>query len=234
MAQNSYCGRLPGRSALWRAGLGTALAAVVVCANVAAARAGDDDDQESVTSKLMKTLGLKDPTVMEDGINYSERSPLVVPPTRNLPPPETTGAVPVPNWPKDADVRKREVAKAKKKEVHPVNQYEASLPLRPAELDKGVGANRADGQMATPGGSDEGRQSSVQDLAGKKAWYDPRGWFKKEEYATFTGEPTRTTLTDPPAGYQTPSPDQPYGVGQTGQKNKVKGLGERMEDSGGH
>ena len=30
----------------------------------------------------------------------------------------------------------------------------------------------------------------------------------------FTGEPPRTALTEPPAGYQTPSPDQPYGVGK--------------------
>ncbi len=37
-------------------------------------------------------------------------------------------------------------------------------------------------------------------------------WFKKEQYATFTGEPPRASLTDPPPGYQTPSPDQPYGI----------------------
>ena len=35
---------------------------------------------------------------------------------------------------------------------------------------------------------------------------------KKEEQAKFTGEPPRTSLTEPPAGYQTPSPDQPYGL----------------------
>jgi hypothetical protein len=37
---------------------------------------------------------------------------------------------------------------------------------------------------------------------------------KKEESAKFTGEPPRTSLTDPPPGYQTPSPDQPYGLGK--------------------
>ena len=30
----------------------------------------------------------------------------------------------------------------------------------------------------------------------------------------FTGEPPRLSLTEPPPGYQTPSPDQPYGVGK--------------------
>jgi hypothetical protein len=37
--------------------------------------------------------------------------------------------------------------------------------------------------------------------------------FHKEQYATFTGEPARSALTDPPPGYLTPSPDQPYGIG---------------------
>ena len=37
---------------------------------------------------------------------------------------------------------------------------------------------------------------------------------QKEETAKFTGEPPRASLTDPPPGYQTPSPDQPYGLGK--------------------
>ena len=52
---------------------------------------------------------------------------------------------------------------------------------------------------------------------------------KKNESATFTGEPSRETLTDPPAGYLTPSPDQPYGVGQSPAQYKVKSVGERVE-----
>ena len=52
---------------------------------------------------------------------------------------------------------------------------------------------------------------------------------KKNEYATFTGEPSRETLTDPPPGYLTPSPDQPYGVGQAPAQYKVKSVGERVE-----
>jgi hypothetical protein len=38
------------------------------------------------------------------------------------------------------------------------------------------------------------------------------GWFSREEYASFPGEPVRQNLTDPPAGYRTPSPEQPYGI----------------------
>jgi len=46
----------------------------------------------------------------------------------------------------------------------------------------------------------------------KKPWYNPIGWFDKEEYGTFAGEPVRENLTDPPAGYRVPSADQPYGI----------------------
>jgi hypothetical protein len=35
----------------------------------------------------------------------------------------------------------------------------------------------------------------------------------KAEQKPFTGEPARTNLVQPPAGYQTPSPNFPYGVG---------------------
>jgi hypothetical protein len=38
--------------------------------------------------------------------------------------------------------------------------------------------------------------------------------------AKFTGEPPRVSLTAPPPGYQTPSPEQPYGVGESKQPEK--------------
>jgi hypothetical protein len=46
----------------------------------------------------------------------------------------------------------------------------------------------------------------------KKPWYNPAGWFSKEEYGSFAGEPVRQNLTEPPAGYRVPSPEQPYGI----------------------
>ncbi len=36
----------------------------------------------------------------------------------------------------------------------------------------------------------------------------------KPESVPFTDEPPRTSMTAPPPGYQTPSPEQPYGLGQ--------------------
>jgi len=42
----------------------------------------------------------------------------------------------------------------------------------------------------------------------------------KSESAPFKGEPTRESLTQPPAGYQTPSPNFEYGTGPKESLNK--------------
>src|SRR5262249_23923309 len=49
----------------------------------------------------------------------------------------------------------------------------------------------------------------------------------KGETGTFTGEPVRENLTAPPAGYQTPSPDQPYGLSPKGQNAKAMSVEDR-------
>src|SRR5581483_4136337 len=55
------------------------------------ARAADDDDDAAFDTKIMRnilrSLGLRRSD--DTGIEYRERSPLVIPPSRNLPPPET-------------------------------------------------------------------------------------------------------------------------------------------------
>ena len=56
------------------------------------------------------------PTWKTSGIDYRERSPLVVPPKLDLPPPAGTSAeVKAPNWPKDPDEQRRKAAIAARK-----------------------------------------------------------------------------------------------------------------------
>lgn len=190
------------RTSLAQIGLAAALAVGTACASASVARAGDYDDPSgtSFTSKVLKAIGLPDPDHPEYEINYSERSPLVVPPNRNLPAPIATDKPPAPNWPQDPDIKKRQAGKSTK----PASPYadpvqEEGRPLRPDEL--------------IPPGSRASTASSSPGIETKKGngllTFD---WFKKEEYGTFTGEPPRASLTDPPPGYQTPSPDQPYGI----------------------
>jgi hypothetical protein len=220
--------RKVGRTMLVHAALGVGLAGLFLCTN-SAARAGDDDDNSpSVMGKIMETFGLRDPNGTYSGIDYNERSPLVVPPTRDLPPPEASTAPPAPNWPKDQDMLRRAKAKAEEKKVAPHQDYvsESSRPLRPNELDP-AGAPRVNTPIDSSASADS-LMNDPRDHGVKKSLFS--GIFSsKTEYTTFTGEPSRQTLTDPPPGYLTPSPDQPYGVGQAPSNYKVKSLGERVE-----
>jgi len=200
-----------------------AVAALAVCANLSAARAGDDEDSNlSFTDKFLRTLGVKNPNETEYEINYSERSPLVVPPNRNLPPPAASGA-PAANWPKDPDIAKRKQAKNDDKPV--IRQYdaaaEADRALRPDELNS---VSRDTRTVAPPGTSEQSEPVNPP----KKSIFS-LDFLKKEEYATFTGEPARAALTDPPPGYLTPSPNQPYGIAPEHKAYVPKTLGERVE-----
>jgi hypothetical protein len=226
MPQDRTVGRDGGnirRSKLLRIALSGAVAVLAVCA-CSAARAGDDDvsSKQSFTDKFMNTLGLKNPFDPQYGINYSERSPLVVPPTRTLPAPVSANAMPAPNWPKDPDIRKRQAAKDyDKPEIRPYDSVEHSArALTPAEL----GVGRAGSTVPAPGVGEQ----TTRDTGTKKSLFS-FDWLKQEQYATFTGEPARASLTDPPPGYQTPSPDQPYGIAPEKKVYKPPSLGERME-----
>ena len=86
---------------------------MVMTVGVARAQEDEDDDktfEEKIIDGIMKGIG---GTNMENrGIDYRERSPLVVPPsTVTLPPPASTSAeVRIPNWPKDPDEARRKAA----------------------------------------------------------------------------------------------------------------------------
>ncbi len=223
MPQNQAAGRaIAGRNIrrmkILNIALFGAVAALMVCA-ASVARAGEDDlaSQESLSDKILNTLGLHNPFAPQYGINYSERSPLVVPPTRDLPPPQSSNGPPAPNWPVDPEIKARAAAK-RDDSVRPRPDYvtDSSRPLRPNELNA----------INPPGTND---QSSPSELGTKKPSVFSFDWLKQEDYGTFTGEPPRVSLTDPPPGYQTPSPDQPYGIVPEKKIYKPPTLGERME-----
>ncbi len=164
---------------LLRAALGAALIGLVAGLDTPAARAqtyGSDTNATAVSgwTKLMQKLGVGKSADSSSDINYTERSPLVVPPTRDLPPP-AAGPPLAADWPQAPPAKRHEHAK-----------QELVPPATPI--------NNPNPPV-------------------KKAWYNPASWFSKEEYAAFPGEPARAHLTDPPVGYRTPSPNEPYGIG---------------------
>src|SRR3954449_7472607 len=69
-----------------------------------AARAEDDeDDDKTFEEKIIEGIiaGIGGTSIENRGIDYRERSPLVVPPKLNLPSPQdATAEVNQPNWPK--------------------------------------------------------------------------------------------------------------------------------------
>jgi hypothetical protein len=187
---------------------------VVMSANAARAQDDDEDDstfEEKIIKQIMTGIG---GTNMENtGIEYRERSPLVIPPRSDLPPPASAAVeAPVPNWPKDPDVRRRKETKAARKNDNK-DPREASRVLTPAELAiaKTAPAKRqAETNMpGDPGANAILSPSALGYEGGLKGLFGG----SKTETAPFKGEPTRDTLTMPPSGYQTPSPGYAYGTG---------------------
>src|ERR1043166_556195 len=66
-----------------------------------AAHAQQAEEEDTFEQRIIKNfLGGMGVDVGRPGIDYRERSPLVVPPSRDLPPPEAAAASRTPAWPK--------------------------------------------------------------------------------------------------------------------------------------
>lgn len=191
---------------------------------VGKAHAEDDDDllDVRIMRNVMRGLGLKRGD--EESINYRERSPLVVPPdTDFLPPPQDASAVERnPDWPQDPDVQR--VRQAAKRQKRIINWTDEGRALRPDELNRGVPrSGDAPRKAAATTVEDSQRVMSPTEL-GFKGWGSLKRMFGgqyENESGSFVEEPKRTELTQPPPGYLTPSPEQPYGVGKENAKLKA-------------
>ena len=189
-------------------------ASLVLTAGVAHA---EDDRELTFDQKIMKSLveGIGGTNMDNRGIEYRERSPLVVPPKLDLPPPETDTQAMAPNWPSDPDIaRARAEAKADR-DAKPTNPNEWNRTLTPAEMapKRSRRATVADRKLA-PGEHGTSPMMAPGELGYTGGIF--KGMFgggNKSETTTFVAEPTRGALTQPPPGYQTPSPNFAYGTG---------------------
>ncbi len=179
------------------------------------ARAADDnDDDDGFDQKIFRSI-LEGFGLSRDGpgIDYRERSPLVVPPSRTLPPPESSAAVNDPTWPVDPEAKASKAAKAAaaKTSAFSDRDIDESRPLRPDEIRRGTrprGTERRDSRAT----DNEGRPLQPSALGYMGGLFGSMFNLGKDETAQFTREPPRTSLIEPPVGYQTPSPNYPYGV----------------------
>jgi len=188
-----------------------------------AARAEDDDeDDKTFEEKIIENImtGIGGTNMEHKGIDYRERSPLVVPPKIDLPPPEAARTeIKDPNWPKDPNEARRKAAIAARKKEKPKSPEEAARPLTAAELNVGRTAApvRTDNEPIQPGVSNN-PMLSMKELGYTGGLFGVFKGSSKPEAVPFTGEPERQTLTQPPPGYQTPSPNFAYGTGPNDQK----------------
>lgn len=188
---------------------------LVMASGMARAEDPEDDEDATFEDKLIKNImtGIGGTNMDNRGITYRERSPLVVPPKLDLPPPETgKTAVNLPNWPNDPSVaeqkRMRELNKKSK-----VTGVESARPLTPAELAAGKTKATTPTESLNPGNSSTNPVLSPSQLGYTGGLFSNMFGGPTTETAPFTGEPTRETLTQPPVGYQTPSPNYAYGTG---------------------
>jgi hypothetical protein len=183
-------------------GIGVVLGIALVTTAGAARAGSDEEDNRSFSEKIMDNIkaGFTTTNMESKGIDYRERSPLVVPPQLDLPPPAAAAReANAPNWPKDPDEKRRKAAIAARKKSLTNTTHE----LTPAE-EEAARASAAASQQPLP----------QQTFGEKFSTYF--GSASKPEIGQFKGEPTRETLTQPPPGYQIPSPNYAYGVGLKG------------------
>ncbi len=176
--------------------------------------ADDDDDNELLDVKIFRGI-LNGLGLRRDGkaIDYRERSPLVLPreqgPCRRRKTTLRPRRPPIGRTIRTSSARSRR-KEAKRNPKPKIDMEDEARCCRARSARSQGPATRESGQT-TPRAARSSRrprrarrQSSAPRISGRKVWAP------KEEYQTFTGEPPRTSLIDPPAGYRTPSPNQPY------------------------
>lgn len=193
---------------------------LVIAAGPVRAADDDDDDDKTFEEKIIEGImrGIGGTNMENRGIDYRERSPLVVPPKLDLPKPgQAAVESKVPNWPKDPDEARRKAAIEARKKANKDPQQSART-LLPSELaQKSVTKSTGGDSVDRPGGNPVMLSPSQLGYEGGVF-----GFFKgnKTESAEFKGEPTRDSLTQPPTGYQTPSSKYMYGTGPKESLNK--------------
>ena len=224
--------------------LGVAVVSLSLGLLVAAGSArAEDNDGRTMSEKISEGFyGMIRGTNMDNrGIDYRERSPLVVPPTLDLPPPSASSgdAQQIANWPKDPDERQRKAVIAAKKKsappaarvqvtaagtapqaqainiAPPVTPQDAPAPgtTRPAYASDRNGTALTDPIYDKPGDLFTGGAADLADSIGIGNLFG--GSVKSAPIEPGT-EPARQALTQPPVGYQTPSPNYAYGEQKKG------------------
>ncbi len=171
-------------------------------------------------TELMEDIGIQ--KRKQEKMDFSERAPLVLPPsTEALPPPEQAGsfAAANPNWPTDPEVLKEQEEAEKEKlpqymrrkdredagrDIYEIQRAEKQRQGEVAAAPKNYDTTFDRNTVLTP--------EQLKEVQEKRA--------AAPEVNVYV-EPERRRLTDPPPGYRAPSPAQPYGPPGEDKKKKT-------------
>jgi len=194
--------------------------ALLALGSIGAAKAQQaENDDDSFEQRIIKGIlgGLGVDVGNKRGIEYRERSPLVIPPSLDLPPPDQANvSAQNPAWPRE-QTRKKTAVQAKPQMYATPDDPGTSSRMSPEELRRGTSRNAGRVTDPSKSGSQEdidiGRPLRPNELGSSSIfnWRALTGNYANET-AKFEGEPSRGQLTQPPPGYQTPSGTQPYGT----------------------
>ena len=225
-----------GLQSVRRHAFATSCAALLILAGAVGHALAQEDDDELPDTKFFKSMlrgfGLRNGQE-NSGIDYQERAPLVVPPNRDLPPPQTEDlAQKNVQWPVDQDVQRRKEAAARRKKGSsvPFDWSDLGRQLSPNEMKKGATTAKDTALSKRSAETPEAyqQQSTPSQLGYVGGLFGNMSDFftgnNKPETTTFEAEPPRASLTDPPVGYRSPSPAEPYGVGA--EKGKAKAISQ--------
>ena len=174
--------------------LAGALGLIALAAVAPGVARAEDSGDNGIFGSMLKSLGIGG----ENRIEYRERPPLVVPPTRDLPPPQITGAVRDPNWPVDP-----KSAQPQKKGTQVLDLDKITVPQRPVEPSiAGSPAGNPDTTAAIP----------PSQPAASGGFFGNLFSSSERPAGPIVAAPARKSLTEPPPAYESPSPSQPYGT----------------------
>jgi hypothetical protein len=202
---------------------------LVAAASVAHAQDADEQQPEmsfehKMIDGLLRGLGGENIESNNKGIEYRERSPLVIPSKIDLPPPALGKTPTAANWPKDPDIQARKEAIAASKQAGP-DWDDAKRPLMPSELAKRPSTKKRSTALNDdrPGMDNSNYNLMMPSQLGfKNSMLSGVFGAGKEESVKFVKEPERSELSQPPSGYQTPSPNYAYGAGPEQSKTKTE------------
>jgi hypothetical protein len=177
--------------------LGGALGLIALAAGAPGVAIAEDSSDNGLFGSMLKTLGIGG----ENQIEYRERPPLVVPPTRDLPPPKTSAAARDPNWPVDP-----KSTQPQKKGTQVRDLDKITVPQRPAE------PSYAGSQNPPVGGPDTTAAIPPSQPATSSSFFGNLFSSSDRPIGPIAPAPARKSLTQPPPDYESPSSSQPYGT----------------------